>query len=477
MHAIFRRLLPALLFLPLAAHGTIVTTATDEDNGSLGGGTGISLREAVKYSPAGDIITFDAALSGQTIRLTAGQITINQRLTIDGSALAKPVTLSGDKTGNGRTSDDTRILQINDVAVTLDSLIISGGAGFSDANVGGAVYAIGHAVNLTVNRCTFSGNRFISDGAAIYFYGAYKDPGTKLTVRNSTFTENTATGYGGAIFAFGTVEIENTTITGNKGFGGGGIAINFNTIAQIQHATITGNNATSRGGCIYNSGTLTLRNSIIAGNTAPVSAGIDGSYVGESNVDSMIPRLAPLGDYGGPTRTMPLLTGSAAINGGAAKANPLFPPLASDQRGFSRVGTPDIGAVEYQGNSDLSRFWKQDFDGDGSPFGVEQGLGTDPLVSDSINSRNLSSPDFDASGHAFLSFGLASAPVSGTRWILKRSPDLRPGSFTEIYRYDGSVDSAAPGFGFSRTVSSVTVTDESPFIGGGFYRFEASLEP
>ena len=67
MHSILRFLLPTLLFLPLTAHSTTVTTTTDEDNGTLGGGTGVSLREAVKYSPAGDIITFAPPLSGQII--------------------------------------------------------------------------------------------------------------------------------------------------------------------------------------------------------------------------------------------------------------------------------------------------------------------------------------------------------------------------------------------------------------------------
>ena len=53
--------------------------------------------------------------------------------------------------------------------------------------------------------------------------------------------------------------------------------------------------------------------------------------------------LGPLQDNGGPTRTMALLPGSPAINAGDS-TNP--PP--TDQRGFARVGTPDIGAFEFQ---------------------------------------------------------------------------------------------------------------------------------
>ena len=52
MIPLVRQILPGVLL------ATLVTTVTDKDNGSLGGGTGISLREAVKYSPAAEFIPF-----------------------------------------------------------------------------------------------------------------------------------------------------------------------------------------------------------------------------------------------------------------------------------------------------------------------------------------------------------------------------------------------------------------------------------
>ena len=54
--------------------------------------------------------------------------------------------------------------------------------------------------------------------------------------------------------------------------------------------------------------------------------------------------LVGLADNGGPTQTHALLTGNLAIDTGTATGAP-----AVDQRGFARVGTPDIGAFEFGG--------------------------------------------------------------------------------------------------------------------------------
>ena len=55
------------------------------------------------------------------------------------------------------------------------------------------------------------------------------------------------------------------------------------------------------------------------------------------------PLLGPLADNGGPTLTHALQTGSPAIDRG----DPAAPP--QDQRGYGRVGVPDVGAFEFGG--------------------------------------------------------------------------------------------------------------------------------
>ena len=55
-----------------------------------------------------------------------------------------------------------------------------------------------------------------------------------------------------------------------------------------------------------------------------------------------------LGNYRGPTPTHPLLTGSAALDGGDAAVCLAWPVSGRDQRGFSRLSRSpcDIGAYE-----------------------------------------------------------------------------------------------------------------------------------
>ena len=556
MHPILRRVLPVSLFFPLVAHGTVVTTTADEDDGSLGGGTGISLREAVKYSPAADTISFDAALSGQTVRLILGEILIAQSLTIDGSTLPTRITLSGDKTGDGGTADDSRILNITTGTVILDSLILTGGIcpAVTASPWGAAIYVGSTTTKLTVQNSSFSEN-LASEGGAIYFYGRANHPDSFLRIENSNFTDNSATGVGGAIFILGrlfvydstftantarqggaifsrgdtgqisnsifsgnsatseggaiwnyrTLKITSTTVFGNSAPYGGGIFSSFGGVLTLENSTLTANFARNSGGGIFVSGAITtllhstltgntalvggggiwrktsgsvpvgdlsVNRSIATGNTAPAVPDFQVPYTGANNLTSGTPLLAPLGIYGGSTPTMPPVPGSPAIDAGGTTT------LAADQRGFPRVSFPDIGAAEYQGTADLTRFWKLDLDADGSPYGVEQALGTDNFTADLANPRNLTAPAIDGSGHAVLSFGITSGAAAGTRWILRRSPDFSAGSFAEIYRFDGlNADSPALGITFVRTATSVTVTDSISASGTGLYRLEAVLEP
>jgi hypothetical protein len=123
-----------------------------------------------------------------------------------------------------------------------------------------------------------------------------------------------------------------------------------------------GNRSTGGNGGGINSfnGTTTLTNTLVAGNTGhnpDINGVISGTHnlIGDGTGMSGVtdgtsgnlvghPALTgPLGTYGGPTQTIPLLPGSPAIDAGTATGAP-----ATDQRGKPRVNAPDIGAFESQ---------------------------------------------------------------------------------------------------------------------------------
>ena len=130
------------------------------------------------------------------------------------------------------------------------------------------------------------------------------------------------------------------------------------------NATLSDNTASfGDGGAINTTGTLTIQNSIVAGNTASLAdQDIGGAITNDdghnllgaalqaidpnvTDVFSDNPQLAPLDNYGGFTQTMALLPGSPAIGAGAPDNAP-----ASDQRGLFRTGAVDIGAFQTEGD-------------------------------------------------------------------------------------------------------------------------------
>ncbi len=77
------------------------------------------------------------------------------------------------------------------------------------------------------------------------------------------------------------------------------------------------------------------------------------------------PLLGPLGFYGGPTQTMPLLPGSPAIGKGVS----LNGYLPNDQRGFAVNAARDVGAFQTQSGPSA---WQVNTTGGGSSAGFGQ---------------------------------------------------------------------------------------------------------
>lgn len=341
------------------AHAVDLTVANTSDSG-LG-----SLRQTLLVAQPADRIVFAAGLDGQTITL-GSELIINQELIIDTEGLAAGLTLNG-----GGAERLIRVASGGDV--TVRGLTLTGGKGIGAANsgFGGAIYNEGSA---TIERCSFKGNSVSNYGGCIHnalnatlvvsgssftvtsgmvgnsagFYGGAISNSGVLTVNGSTFDRNTSSFEGGAIYSdfSSTLTINNSTFFGNHATIYGGAVFNGSPRMILASSTVVENSADQIGGGVYNDffGTpsATIENTIVTQNTAPESTNIFGPWVGGNNFTSGDPKLSPLGNFGGPTKTMPPLPDSPVIDAGGATT------LLTDQRGQPRVlrTAPDIGAFE-----------------------------------------------------------------------------------------------------------------------------------
>ena len=387
-----------------AQASTIVVNTTSDAppvDGECSGNPGdCSLRQAVDVAQSGDIIQ----LGANTYGLTLGtDIEIAQSLTIEGSG-APSTSIDGSKnSGTNLFGATARILRTDAGAtVTIENLTLTGGDDGTDEvtcnacntvslNGGGALWNDGATVNIddvaftnnpggpvgggvstsggTVNLTdvSFTGDQAAIGGALFTHYGTVNGNGV-------TF-ENDATGccnLGAVYLLGGTVSFTNTTVVGSGGPSsiGGGIH-NGGASLTLTNDTLSGN---IRGQLETDSGaSTTVENTIIAngfsegdGNCVAPGKQDDATQNGTSgpaittdlghNVDQdgscnlhgtgdsskVDPKLAPIADNTGPTRTQALLAGSPGMGDPSSSDCPSY-----DQRGRQRPdGSCDIGAFE-----------------------------------------------------------------------------------------------------------------------------------
>jgi hypothetical protein len=285
-------------------------------------------------------------------------------------------TLTASKSAFDRNSGDGGGIY-NDGAVTVSNSTFSENAS-SYRSSGGGIYNAGtlmvsnsmfdcnnvmygegagiyNAGTLTVNNSTFHGNwAYFGAGGGIYNAGT-------LTVRNSAFDRNS--GDGGGIFNGGALTVGNSTFFSNlSNYRGSGGGIYNAGALTVSNSTFSENASSSfpyadGGDSVLNRGAARLENTIVANGSGsgPNCAGTitDGggnlSYPDTSCLGiNRDPKLGPLEDNGGPTLTMAIGLGSAALDA-ANDTTCAAPPVNNlDQRGFPRPVGPrcDIGAYE-----------------------------------------------------------------------------------------------------------------------------------
>jgi hypothetical protein len=183
------------------------------------------------------------------------------------------VTISGMTISNGNTLevDDFRGGGIsNEVngTLTITDSIISGNKAEDD----GAIRNLG---TLEVSNSTLSGNT--SNGTA---GGIYNDNEATATVSDSTFSGNSAPNGGGLWQGSQTsLTVTNSTFSGNSATEGAGIFNRGGGTVTVNNSTFSDNRANLRGGGIFSNTNLsgtqktTITNSTISGNTAQTSGG------------------------------------------------------------------------------------------------------------------------------------------------------------------------------------------------------------
>jgi hypothetical protein len=274
--------------------------------------------------------------NGSSLMLTGSSVTGNSTIQYGGGIFSGTLTTIINSTIAGNSASQLAGgISCSGVVTIVGSTIANNTVGFATGRGGGIYYAYAGPINvagLTVRDSTLTGN-VAANGGGIAFVAA----ASQAVIQNCTITGNTAT---------------STSTT--AGQGGGGIALltaNATANVLLQSCIVAGNFAVDGRPDIsapFGSNVSVTADHCLIG-AAGAGAGVALSFqtsdcLTGTAANPLNPLLAPLGNYGGPTETMPPLAGSPALNAGSNPAS-----LTTDQRGLARVvgGAADIGAYEY----------------------------------------------------------------------------------------------------------------------------------
>src|SRR5439155_20477715 len=125
---------------------------------------------------------------------------------------------------------------------------------------------------MTLSESTLSGNSTGGTGGGI-------DNGFTLNLGNSTLSGNSAA-EGGGINNSGQSTLNNVTLSGNSApLSGGGIDNRGGGTITLTNSTLSGNSTNGAGGGVYNTAGLILSNSTLSGNSAAEGGGIENAGV------------------------------------------------------------------------------------------------------------------------------------------------------------------------------------------------------
>jgi predicted outer membrane repeat protein len=351
---------------------------------------------------------------------------------------------------------------------------------------GGAIQQIGYSGSTStiiqdsvIENCNSTGG-----GGAIESHSdtieSSNIPGFANLVIERSVVSNCSGDFGGALLlssgksssllSRSNVSIQLTTINDCNATKGGGIfeVSDGYLDITIRNSTIAGNNATIGGGLYINNAIVLITNSIIADNTASYSGPdvfgmitncesslfgnkTSGYIINESKSIIGVPLLGKLENFGGKTKTLPLLPGSPAIGSGNMSM-----VGTTDQRGATYL-TADIGAfamqkvaVDLTASRNYSRLNQTiTFNADLSPsFGnLTNGIvsfydGTSILANVPVTGgwANLTTPDLSLGDHNISAVYQGSAGFSAAA-----SNNITLHVFPEAHIYVTNLNDSGPG--------------------------------
>ena len=367
--------------------GTLNIDGSRIDTSAANGGNGGSVSQNGMENGG-----FGGTAQGGGVWVGAGTVTINN--TTFESAVA-----NGGNSGTGGNgsepagpADGGGLYSLGNVTVTNSTFHLSGATGGNSGNTFGSTCIGGHT---SLEAGGARGGAIFADGGS-------------LIVDTATFANNFAVGGNGGNGGQNDDGL-NCGAHGKGGFAYGGAIANNGATINVKHSTLSLNNAQAGntgvntpgvnkppqpvaegtgGGIRVGPASVTLENTIIAGNTATNGLGdttgaptpgpnVDGAvtsnghnllgvateatgFTGMGDQTGANPMLAALADNGGPTETMALTAGSPAIDAGVAAGSSFDQrgrPRTYDDPGVVNAATSDgtdIGAFELQPDCILS---------------------------------------------------------------------------------------------------------------------------
>jgi predicted outer membrane repeat protein len=354
---------------PTTLGAAAVTNCNDAGAGSL--------RNAVETAVDGDTVDL-TALACSTITLTTGSIVVGaDNLTIQGPG-------AGALTIDANTSD-VAFDFIGYGAFEIADATVTNGHYFDYC--GGAIWSYYGDVVLTdavVSNSTVEGYGYLGGAGVCNYFG-------DVVVTNSTLTGNTASedemvAMGAAAFSkYGSVVVTDSVVTGNtseSGFLGFGGAIYAGSDVSLTRSTVSNNSVSggywAGGGGVYlYTGTLTMTDSTISGNTSSGNGG--GAFVdGLTAINSTFSGNSA-GSY----------SGAAAVMGGDAvlTSSTITGNTAADGGGVLLVNPSSVtlnSVLAYGNTSTSPYYYGADVDGSGSKGSFPVISGSNNLIGDSL---------------------------------------------------------------------------------------------